>query len=270
MLDSDFKGMLAGEASNRGWKDVDTFIQQDPWNAANKLQSEIGRAESAAFNAGNTAQYSKMLESKEWIQDFLGKSDSTGLPGYNRFTGQIASESRVRDNLGYVDGFGKDRPGFGPDLRKASGSTRKTEAMRKRYEGETPQDRAAHARLPKKAQEKGLERTKAAARISTAEMLKDELRGLRPGGVDVDGQDVFGYRLTRSQNQGMMSGDERLPGALPAVFGESGQNIADWVNRNVELRKFLADIDPRTGSNTANKQNALATGDDAITPALGA
>jgi hypothetical protein len=269
MIDSEFKGMLAGEAKNRGWADVDTFIQKDPWNAANKLQSEIGRAESKAFNAGNTVQYSKMHESKQFIQDFLGLSDKTGLPGYNRLTGQIASESRVRDNLGYVDGFGKDHPGFGPDLRKASGSTRKTEAMRKRYEGQTPQDKAAHARLPKEAQDKGLERSKAAARISTAEMLKDELRGLRPGGVDVDGQDVFGFRLTQSQKKGMMSGDERLPGALPAVFGEAGQNIADWVNRNVELRKFLADIDPNTGSNTANKLNAFATGDDAITPALG-
>lgn len=260
---SEFKGMLAGEAKQRGWKDVDTFIDQDPWNAANKLQSELGRAESKAFNAGNTQTYSKMLESKEWIQDFLGRSDNTGLPGYNRLTGQIAAESRVRDNIGYTDGFGKKHPGFGSDLKEAARSERDTAQMVKRYKGDTPQDRAAVARLPnKQARDRTLERTQAAARISTGEVLKDQLRGARPGGVNAQGQDVVGLRLADLQTVGMMD-------ALRNVFSDAGDNIADGVNQLVNRRQFLADIDPRTGSNTTNKQNALATGDEAFTGGLG-
>ena len=263
LIGSDFKGMLAGEASNRGWADVDTFIQNDPWNAANKLQAELGRAESKAFNAGNTVQYSKMLESKEWIQDFLGRSDNTGLPGYNRLTGQIAAESRVRDNIGYTDGFGKKHPGFGHDLKNAARSERDTAQMVKRYKGDTPQDRAAVARLPnKQARDRTLERTQAAARISTGEVLKDQLRGARPGGVNAQGQDVVGLRLADLQTVGMMD-------ALRNVFADAGDNIADGVNQLVSRRQFLADIDPRTGSNTTNKQNALATGDEAFTGGLG-
>lgn len=269
LIASDHKSLLAGEASRQGFKNVDVYINQDPWNAGNLLQSELGRIEDKAFNSGNAASYGNLKASKEWIQDMLGRSDTTGLPGYNRLTGQIAAEARVRENLGYVDGFGKKHEGFGPDLKKAARSERETLRMKERYEGNTPQDRAAVARLPNKAaRDLALERAQAASRVSSGEVLKDQLRGARPGGTNAQGQDVVGLRLSDLQTQGMMSTDPSMPGALPTVFGEAGERISRFTNDLVDRRQFLTDIDPNTGSNTANKLNAMATGDDAFTPGL--
>jgi hypothetical protein len=59
-----------------------------------------------------------------------------------------------------------------------------------------------------------------------------------------------------------------MPGALPTVFGEAGERISKTVDNIVDGRKFLADIDPNTGSNTVNKANALAAGDSVITGGL--
>jgi hypothetical protein len=59
-----------------------------------------------------------------------------------------------------------------------------------------------------------------------------------------------------------------MPGALPTVFGEAGEAISNKVDDIVNSRKFLADIDPNTGSNTVNKANAQAAGDSVITGGL--
>lgn len=264
LYDSEFKNLLQGEANTKGWKDVDTFIKEDPWNAASLLQSQLGRMEQNAFNAGNPVHYSNLRASKEWIQDMLGKTDDTGLPGYNRFTGQIASEARVRENLGYVDEFDNVVPGFGPDLKQAARTERGTQRMVDRYEGNTPLDQAAVQRLPdaKDVRDRHLERTQAAARASTGEVFTDQLRGARPGGTNQAGQDVFGLRLTDLQNVGMMD-------AIARVLGAPGEAVASGVNKLVNRRQFLADVDARTGSPTHNKQIATAQGDQAFSSGLG-
>ncbi len=245
LTDSKFKFELVEEASKRGWKDVDTFIKQDPWTAAHKLKSKLLSEARAAKASGN---YEKYQEPAIYLREMLNE-----LPGYQNLSKRFAEESRVLDTLGYVDtlpnGQKVSTEGFGPKLKKAARSETETLRMGDEFQA-----------MP--------ERQQTAAGISTGQVLKDQLRTARPGGTTLDGQDVMGLRLVDLQNEGMMSTNPEIPGALPQVFGEAGQNISQKADDIVNSRRFLADIDPNTGSNTVNKANAQMGGDAVITSGL--
>ena len=242
---SRFKFELTETASKRGWKDVDTFIQQDPWGAAHKLKSKLLSEARAAKSSGN---YEKYQEPAVYLREMLNE-----LPGYENLSRMYAKEASVLDTLGHVDtlpnGQKKTVEGFGPKLRKAGRSETETLRMADEF-----------AAMPSRQQ--------SAAATSTGQVLKDQLRTARPGGTDLQGQDVMGLRLTDLQNEGMMSTNPEIPGALPMVFGEAGDNISKRVDDIVNSRKFLADIDPNTGSNTVNKANAQMGGDAVVTTGL--
>jgi hypothetical protein len=245
LLGSKFKFELLTVAKKAGWKDVDTFIQQDPWSAAHKLKSKLLSEARAAKKSGN---YEKYQEPATYLREMLNE-----LPGYEDLSRQFAKESGVLDTLGHVDtlpnGQQVKAEGFGPNLRKASG--KETEVLRASDQ---------YAAMPDRKQQ--------AAQISTGQVLKDQLRTARPGGTDLQGQDVMGLRLLDLQNEGMMSASSDMPGALPAVFGEAGERISGKVDDIVNSRRFLADIDPSTGSNTVNKANAQMAGDSVVTSGL--
>lgn len=245
LLDSRFKFELVEEASKRAWKDVDTFIKQDPWTAAHKLKSKLLSEARAAKASGN---YEKYQEPAIYLREMLNE-----LPDYQRLSRQFREESQVLDTLGRVDTLPNGQKvvteGFGPKLKKAGRSETETLRMADEY-GAMP------------------ERQQNAAAISTGQVLKDQLRTARPGGTDLQGQDVMGLRLLDLQNEGMMSTNPDIPGALPTVFGEAGERISNKVDDIVNSRRFLADIDPNTGSNTVNKANAQMGGDAVITSGL--
>lgn len=242
---SRFKFELTEEASKAGWKDVDAFIQNDPWKAAHQLKSKLLSEARAAKSSGN---YEKYQEPAVYLREMLNE-----LPGYQTLSRQFADEAQVLDTLGHVktlpNGEKVTKEGFGPKLRKAAPKETETLRMADEFSG-----------MPARQQD--------AAKISTGQILKDQLRTARPGGTDLQGQDVVGLRLLDLQNEGMMSTRADMPGALPAVFGEAGKTISNKVDDIVNSRKFLADIDPDTGSNTVNKANALAAGDSVITGGL--
>lgn len=245
LMDSRFKFELTQEASKRGWKDVDTFIQQDPWSAAHKLKSTLLSEARAAKSSGN---YEKYQEPATYLREMLNE-----LPGYQTLSKKFAEEAQVLDTLGHVkdlpNGQQVTTPGFGPALKKAARSETETRRIADNYAG-----------MPARQQQ--------AAGTSTAQVLRDQMRTARPGGTDLRGQDQLGLRLFDLQNEGVMSTNPKTPGALPTVFGEAGENISHTVDKIVDSRKFLADIDGNTGSNTVNKANALAAGDSVITSGL--
>ena len=245
LSESRFKFELTEEASKRGWKDVDAFIQNDPWQAAHKLKSKLLGSARDAKQSGN---YEKYQEPAVYLREMLNE-----LPGYQDLSKRFALESNVLDTLGHVDTLPNGNKvvteGFGPKLRK--GANKETEVLRAADE---------FAAMPDRQQQ--------AAQISTGQVLKDQLRTARPGGTDLQGQDVMGLRLFDLQNEGMMSTNADMPGAIPTVFGEAGERISSKVDDIVNSRKFLADIDPNTGSNTVNKANAQMAGDAVVTSGL--
>jgi hypothetical protein len=245
LLDSKFKFELLTDAKKAGWKDADTFIQQDPWQAAHKLKSKLLSEARAAKSSGN---YEKYQEPATYLREMLNE-----LPGYQDMSNRYRAESQVLDTLGHVDtlpnGQQVKTEGFGPRLRKASG--KETEVLRTADQ---------YAAMPDRQQQ--------AAQISTGQVLKDQMRTARPGGTDLQGQDVMGLRLFDLQNEGMMSTNSEMPGALPTVFGQAGERISNKVDDIVNSRRFLADIDPNTGSNTVNKANAQMAGDSVVTSGL--
>lgn len=226
--------VLAQEAKDRGWKDAETFIMQDPWNAAHQYRIRVAKAMRAS---GDKAV--ELQPDIEFIDDFLGH-----LPGYNTVKQNYAKEAGVRDALGWVDpDTGKVTPSFGQELKKAARSERETEYAAKRYEGMDP-------------------RQQQAARISTAETLRDATRGVRPQGTDQFGNDVLGLRLSMLPTEGFSSH------ALPRTFGEAGESVSRGIDDIVNRRQFVADISSRTGSNTVNKALAHQTGDDVLIQGL--
>ena len=245
LADSPFKFELTEAAKRAGWKDVDTFINQDPWTAAHQLKSKLLSEARAARSSGN---YEKYQEPATYLREMLNE-----LPGYERMSSTFAKEAQVLDTLGHVktlpNGEKVVTEGFGPQLRRAA--RKETETLRMADE---------YAAMPAREQD--------AAKISTGQVLKDQLRTARPGGTTLDGQDVMGLRLTDLQNEGVMSTNPNMPGALPTVFGEAGERVSQKVDDIVNSRKFLADIDPKTGSNTVNKANAQMSGDSVVTSGL--
>lgn len=243
---TDMKFELKADASKRGWKDVDTFIDQDPWQAGHVLQSKLAKLAENAAGSGSAA-YSKFREPVVWIKEILNE-----VPGYKQMADTYAKEATVLDTLGHTKKVGSKEvttPGFGPQLRKDARRGRDVARRADEFD-----------QMPARQQD--------AARLSTGEVLKDQLRTARPGGTNLEGQDLLGLRLTDLQNEGMMSTNADMPGALPAVFGEAGERVSQKVDDIVNSRKFLADIDPKTGSNTVNKANAQIAGDSVVTSGL--
>ena len=243
---TDMKFELKSDASKRGWKDVDTFIDQDPWRAGHILQSKLAKLAENAAGSGSSA-YAKFREPVVWIKEFLNE-----VPGYRQMADTYAKEATVLDTLGHTKKVGSKEittPGFGPQLRKDARRARDVARRADEY-----------GAMPARQQD--------AAKLSTGEVLKDQLRTARPGGTNLEGQDLLGLRLTDLQNEGMMSTHADMPGALPAVFGEAGERVSQKADDIVNSRRFLADIDPKTGSNTVNKANAQMSGDSVITSGL--
>jgi len=243
---SEFKFILEGAAKKNGraWKDADTFIQQDPWTAAHIMKSELLELSRATKQSGNFEKYARPAA---YLREMLNE-----LPGYSTMAKKYAMEADVLDTLGHTSKVGKHevtKPGFGQQLRKDA--RRERDVLRRADD---------YAGMPARQQD--------AAKLSTGEILKDQLRAPRPGGTTLDGQDIVGLRLSELPNEGMVSTNPEIPGALPTVFGEAGERISQKVDDIINSRKFLADIDPKTGSNTVNKANAQMSGDSVVTTGL--
>ncbi|MEM6899592.1 MAG: hypothetical protein AAF583_07480, partial [Pseudomonadota bacterium] len=226
---------LAARARNAG-VDIETLVRRNPFAALHWVQHHITDP--------------SLRPTRNSMQDLLER----GVPGYKELRDEYHRVATARDALGYYDPqTGKYIPGIGDRLAGRGNSL--TGAAR----NEMGADHITreYSRLAEFDDQAGK-----AADLSIRDMVTDPLRGTRATGLDNFGQDVAGARLGAMQTEGLTE-------TLPHILGPRGQRLSDMVGRILDERQYLADIDPRTGSNTVNKAQATANGAQPISHGLG-
>lgn len=249
----------------RGYNSLEEFVSDDPFTAGNDLSvylnDQMGRA------AGDARAYTAIRREHGMLEPLLAR-----VPNWRQLTTDLEQQMLVRENLGYIDGFGQKQTGFGTDFRKAARDPDMPERMVDyqvgRYEGTNPRQANALQRIENSQVQIDGQRfnrrelaqleQQRAARASLGETVRAPLNRSRPGGTNAEGQDIVGLNMSQMQREGDLVAMQRL-------LGEDGTRFAEGVDNIVDQRQFLADIDPRTGSNTVNKANAQVDGDSVMT-----
>ena len=220
------------------------YVQRNPFEALHHIQKDIKSADLGPV--------------RQRLQTIIEQ----GVPDYAAARQEWARVAGARDALGH---FKRGRSlgdaeqyqrGFGDTLVSSTGN-----------QGGATRTALGEAQIADQYRRiaAGDDQTLAAANLSIRDALTDPLRGTKSSGVDEVsgvGTDTALARFGALQSEGVVD-------ALPNILGEKGGRLANRLRGIIRERQYLADIDPRVGSNTVNKAEAVTNGDRAISRGLG-